>query len=72
MKEREKTTSLQSIENVNYEKQKLNTRFYLAQVYQSFQGHLTNTFPFLTSHFLLFEYTWSPQQAQFQPFLETT
>ena len=37
---------LQPIENVHYEEEKLNTRFYLVQVYQSFLDHLTSTFHF--------------------------
>ena len=41
-----KTMGLQPIKNVYYEEQKLNTRFYLAQVYQSFLSHLTDTFQF--------------------------
>ena len=32
--------------NVHYEEQKLNTRFYLAEAYQSFPDHLTSTFSF--------------------------
>ena len=41
-----KTMGLQSIENVHYEEQKLNTRFYLDQAYQSFLDYLTSTFHF--------------------------
>ena len=41
-----KNHDLQLIENIHYEEQKLNTRFYLAQAYQSFSSHLTNTFQF--------------------------
>ena len=41
-----KNHDLQLIENIHYEEQKLNTRFYLAQTYQSFLNHLTSTFHF--------------------------
>ena len=36
----------QPLKKVHYEEQKLNIRFYLVQVYQSFSNHLTSTFHF--------------------------
>ena len=46
LKRLKKTTVLQSIENIHYELQKLNARFYLVQAYQSFPNHLTSNFHF--------------------------
>ena len=63
---------LQPIENIHYEEQKLNTRFYLSQVYQFFLYHLTSTFSLSTSHLFLSEHTWNHHQVQSRPLLEST
>ena len=56
---KKKNTSLQLIENIYYEEQKLNTMFYLTQSYLSSFDHLTSTFPLSVSRLLL-KHTWSP------------